>query len=369
MNRAALSTLQRYRHRGRTELAALARWWLSIVREAANDLLRHWAPNQAWRTTLRLGAAGTGQILQEIRNGKLTSVEFQVQPALPARSSVHVLLPQSMILLNRIWLPAAAQSSLERIIELRLERELPLPRAQVQVGWHVEAHSADGKRIRVAIAAIRNSELARVREALRRWQLRALSIRVEMEASRAAFSFAAYDTPSLQHASHVDRWLAASAVVMLLASMGVTIGQWLHERVVVERAIAALRAPAERIAMTRAELTRRRAPLLALQPLQRAASVAEVLATLTPTIASDSWLPQLEIRSNPGNTSLQLTVMTPSAAALLDRLENSPYFERVELRTSSNTGDPFHRDRAELTARWSDGGAPRLPRASGVSQQ
>jgi len=361
-----LATAREVAHRMRAEYTALAGWWLHEMREVGADLSQRLAPSRPHRTTLSLTRT-SGTVLQEWRNGTAKSLEFQRTASgdLPQErndfwpdavdgTAMRVVLPKSSLLVRRAWIPAGAERNLGPVVELQLERELPIPRDQVQVDWRIETHNADRTKIEVAIAAVWRSEIERLHDALSRWKLRAISIAVDLGSERAAFNFSprrAYRSSA--RLASVDRWLLLSAVFLVFAYTVVSGAQWLHERIIVTEALSKTSAPALRVESMRADLEKRGEPVATLQPLMAAASSAEVLSVLTAVVPRDTWLQQLDIRTlTEGSYSIKFIAITPSATALVARLEQSQQFKSVELQSSGAWGVATGRDRAEVSMRW-----------------
>jgi hypothetical protein len=358
---------RRWMQRVREEYTSLSSWWLHEMREAFADLKQRLAPGRPHRTTISLSRTA-GTVVQQWRNGTIKSAEFQRTQTgdLPADRSefwpaattdaatAHVVLPKSAILMRRIWLPANAEHNLTPLVELQLERELPIPRDQVHVDWRIEARNRDRTKIEVVIGIVWRSEIERLVSAMSQWKLRVASIAVDQDGDAPSFNFAPRRTRrSTSRLARVDRLLVISAAIFWLAYAGVIGAQWMRERIVVTEALAEMTAPTLRVEHMRAELDQRRRPMLTLLQLMAAPSSAEVLADLTAAVPRDSWLQQLEIRSLDDNSSLiKLTAITPTATQLVNQLEQSPRFENVALQSAGTMGLGMARDRAELSARW-----------------
>jgi Type IV pilus assembly protein PilM len=348
------------------EYAALADWWLHEVCEAVADLQQRRSPGKPHRTTIYL-APTLSKVEQRWRDGTVRSAEFHSTESgessaewreILAQSAadgapVHVVLSQSGILLRRMRLPAGAEKNLASVIELQLERELPVPRDQVQVDWCIEARNPEQTKLYVLVAAIRRSDIVRLLESVNQWKLRVLSLSVDMGAQRTAFNFAPRRVARVsRRLTRIDRWLMASAAALVVTWAIVVGTQWLRERFVVDAAFKAATVPAQRVEHLRTQLAKRSGPMLELLRLTELPSSAEMLADLTAAIPSDSWLPQLVIQLNDSDSVIKLTAITPAAVSLVERLESAPHIERVELQSSSAAGLAAERDRVELSAQW-----------------
>jgi general secretion pathway protein L len=351
---------------GKEECKSLAAWWMNEMREAFMDLEHRVVPGRPQQTTIVLSTA-SGTVTQRWRDGSTKSSEFQrtVTGDLPAERSecwptpatdtttVDVVLPPSAVLLRRIWLPAAAEKNLAPIAELQLERELPVPRDQIQVDWHIGARSHDGNRVEVMFAVAWRQEIERLVTALQRWNVRIASIAVDLGEGKRAFNFSPrFSRRSTGRLTRIDRLLLMSAM-LLTFTYGLVVGaQWLHERVLVDKVLAGSREPAARVEHMLSTLATRRVPVDSLNRLIAAPSSGELIAELSASVPPDTWLQQLEIRAvDEQRWTIKIAAITPATPALLDHLAHSPRFANVELQ-SSNASEAAGRERAELSASW-----------------
>lgn len=342
----------------RDESELLAHWWLHEIREIAADLEQRWAPGKPQRTTLYLTPT-LGRVEQRWRDSHVQSTEFSRTAGreawvstCPDGTPVHVVLPESEVLIRKIRLPAAAERTIAAVIELQLARDLPVARDQVQVDWRVEARSPDRSKIDVAIALVRRTEIASILDATSEWKLRVLSISVAIETDQSAFNFAPRRTARMTgRLTTIERRLMMSAAALMVLYVALVGVQWLNERSVVGEALAAANIPAQRVEHMRAQLAERSKPIAALSTLMQSPSSATVLSDLTATIPTDTWLPQLAIQILDNSATLTFTAITPAATQLMDGLERAAHIADVTLRSSSNTG-LAERDRVELSARW-----------------
>ena len=363
----SLGWFGRSARRFRQEAASFWGWWWHELREAAADLEQRVSPGRPQHTTVAL-YPNSGAVIRKWRDGKTESAGFQYTPSadLPAdpaqfwpqagtdRSNIRVILPPGTILLRRVWLPEEAERNLMQIIELQLERELPIPRAQVHADWRVEKHDRERERIEVLVAVVRRSEVTRLLDTLGQWNVRVGSIAADLGDGRTAFNFSPRKS---KHAAGgltpIERLLATGAVSLLVVLAGIVTTQWLHERMLVAQELLKTTAPTVRVKHMTAQFEKSRAPLTALQQVMDLPSSAVVLADLTTAVPRESWLQQLEIRnSEDGNCTVRFTAITPGATSLIERLAQSAQFRNVELHSSGASNLTAGHDRAEVSARW-----------------
>jgi len=265
---------------------------------------------------------------------------------------VHVVLPLSAALIRRVWLPAGAERNLAPVIQLQLERELPMARDQVMADWRVVARNHDRTKIEVAIAILWRNELERLVNALHAWKLRIASIGVAMDGA-TAFNFS---PRRARHAAggltRFDRILAIGAAVAMAAYICTIGAQWMYERRVIGEAIAKANEPALRVERMQSQLVRLSRPMTTLAQFMASASSAEVLTDLTSAIPRESWVQQLELRSIETDACLlKVVAITPAATLLVGHLSRLPRFQSVELQSAS-PAQVMGPDRAEIQMTW-----------------
>lgn len=353
------------------ECTALAGWWLHEMQQMLADIQQYLAPGRPHRTTIFLSSTG-GTVVQEWRDGTARSAEFARTasgdlPAAPREfwptpwidgATVHLVLPAASVLIHRVWLPSSAVRNLTPVIQLQLERELPLPCDQVRIDWQIGAHNHDRTRIEVLIAVLRRHELERWIDTLRQWKVRIGSVGVTVGGATAC-NFSPNDARrTAASMTRVDRRLIIGAGVSLLLFLGVTAGQWMQERKVVAAAIAKASEPAARVELMRSRLDTLQAPMTKLIELIQSTSSAQVLADLTAAIPRDTWVQQLDLRSTDRDACLiNMVVVTPAATLLADHLSHTPHFSSVELQ-SAGLAQTIGSDLAEIQTVWRKSPAP-----------
>jgi hypothetical protein len=344
---------------------ALFAWWLHEMHEVVADLGERLAPGRPYRTMITFDE-NVGNVVQSWRNGTSRAAQFsrtadgdwprdrrEFWPETTSEHpAVHVLLRPSAILMRRLRLPAGAAGDLMPIVELQLERELPLARDQVHVDWRVE--SRDREHIEVTIVIVRRAELESMHELMDRWRLRVLTIGVAASDTPGAFDLGRQRKRRFGVAlARVDKLMALSAATLLIAYACVTGAQWLHERMVVEEELAGIREAASRVERLLTELQERSRPVAQLEQLMGGESGAHILAMLSSALPADSWLPELDIRcADDGTCSIKAIAITPVATRLLDGLQKLPSLAGTQLHSSHAAQADSGRDRVEISAQW-----------------
>ena len=82
-------------------------------------------------------------------------------------------------------------------------------------------------------------------------------------------------------------------------------------------------------------------------------NAAAALTDLTTLVPGDSWLYQLEFRTQDSHSAqVKFNGFAPNGAALVQLLEQSPQFEKAELRSSHAVGTTSNKDRVEVSVAW-----------------
>jgi hypothetical protein len=346
---------------------SVVHWWTQELREIWISMVRKIAPSRATRITIALAQNG-GHVDTMSPDGKSTTVAFSndVSGSLPSdresfwpnpgkqRTRATVLLPDSSVLIRELVLPKGVQNNLARVIDLQLERELPLPRDQLCVDWQVASRDAGASRINVLVAVARRSYLESIRSTLQGWQLELLGINSVHATTGVRFEFLKRRlTRSVAGFSSVDRRLSLIAVGLLAAFALIVGGQWWYERHSVNPIVAAEHATAKTILELRTNLNRQAEPLAALRIIMQGPTTAEIVTGLTSALPQDAWLQRLQLQNRIGKPiELKFTAITPDANALVDHLHSESQLAQTKLISSTSTGTANPKERAEIVTQW-----------------
>ena len=223
-----------------------------------------------------------------------------------------VLAPEDTLSFE-LLIPHALGRDLDKVIALRLERELPLARDQFGVDYHVREHLSGTGKIRVQVLVAHRSHLDQLRELAQRWNLRATRIAALSDAGafvgdflRNPFRF------RMMRLTLLERRL--SALVLVLACMlgALTAGQWVYERIVVGAQLRRVDAQAQVASHLTEQLNRESAPARDLLRIMRVPDASDVLAALTRTVPPYAWVYQLTVDApTSGGASIRMGAFAP----------------------------------------------------------
>lgn len=347
------------------ELAAFAAWWVHELREIWLFLAEKVSPARASRFLLQLEE--NGGVLRPLRADGAASAErrfeFDQGRALPTLSQlwpeeaqrsarVFVALPPSKVLICSLRLPPVGNQDLPGIVELQLERELPLPRELLYVDWQAEPRRA-GQPRRVEVAITKRVDVDRLLADIQSWGWQVAGVGIAAGRDVPRFNLLPPRSHRLDFRMGKQDWRLTRVAIALSGIYLLTIGgQWWYERTSLAARLQDARAQVAKIEQQRSAIAERSKPVLALRELMTTPSGGQVLSDMTAAVPADSWVYEIEIRTPArADSSVKLEAYSPSAAALVDALERSPGFEQVQLVRTASAGVATGKDRVELTAR------------------
>jgi len=327
------------------EVAALVTWWLRELHEIAESLAERLLPG--W----------VKPVLVRVESGSIVEVgtDFPLEEdASRAGARAILLLSSSQVLTHEITLPLAAERELDAAIDLHLERELPLPRAQACIHWRVVSRDRANRRLRVRVHVAHRPQVEKFGESIAARGLRLSRVAV----GTGPGDFEGNLLPQRPRAhplriTRLDRRLAIVCVALGVVACGVVAAQWIFERARVNAELVRVSAQAERARALARNLSRGSAGPDALIALMARPDAVDVLGTLTSDIPSDTWMYELEIKASaaPGY-QVKLGGYAPAATMFVDALEKRPKFAGVRLVSAASAGIGTARDRLTVTARY-----------------
>lgn len=360
MTRLATQVAQFVRQFGKG-LGAFSRWWTNEVRETWNDVAERLAPQNAQRFDVRMDQ--DGGVITKLDSdstvqhrfslggdGQLPALQEFWTGAIPANARVHIVLAESSVLICDLRLPPARAKDLPGIIALQLERESPLPTGQIYFDWKTQSQSVDRSKI-VSVAISRAAVVDGLCSAIASWGWTVTGVGVA-GADRLRFNLMPARTRVFDFSvGRRERVMSACAAALCALWCVTVVAQWWFERTSLAEPLQQAQTQTAQVRARQAALDKLGKPVAALSALMRTRSAADALATLSSTIPANTWVYQAEINAGAGGLpQISIEAYAPAAAGLLDSLQSSKQFERVNLVEAVSTGVGMGIERVELVA-------------------
>lgn len=294
----------------------------------------------------RPSAVGTGP-------GSLLS-----RPAEVARHRVVALLPPGELLRRRLWLPAAAERDLQRLLAFELERQSPLPAEEVSFTHRLLARDRQARRIEVELLIARRTAIERVRAACRVLGLAPDEIREKDEAVPLAGAGGFTLQRSRAAGGRLWRWSSLSlALLVVLLGLALLAVEAARDRAEIGRLaeqLERLRGEALAAGELRRDLEAAEERLALLDARRRSVASIALLAEVALTLPDDTWLFELEREPE----TLRLRGYAPAAAALIERLEGAPLLTNVQFAAPVTQAPRGQGERFDFRAEIAGGQGP-----------
>lgn len=333
----------------REEATAFVSWWLHELRDCAAAFLARVVPGFARPIVVELD----GDAATVIAGAERTPLACPESPPEHVARAVLVLRERD-VLVHELVLPAAVERDLDSVVDLQLERELPMRREHLCVYSQILRRDREHQRITIRVIAVHRQRIEGVQRRAVEHGLRPVRIGVALRGGELCGDLLPRRArPDRLRVTPLDRRLAITAGALTVLCCGVIAGQWIYERVQVNKELARVQALAREADRTARELGRQSASGTALIALVSKADALDVLSALTTSVPTDSWAYEIEVAPGQGDVlQVKLDGFAPTAATLVNVLERAPEIERVRLVSSASAGIGTGKDRLKLTARW-----------------
>jgi hypothetical protein len=345
-------------------------WWVDELRTTLASLLELLRIRDSTRLVLYI--EGERLTIRQVRGpnsrelGILTrDAEGRWPMTLPAGDSTQeplpvtgspmtVVLPAGDVLVKELVLPAVAEKRLDQVLAIQAVREFPLATMQLYLDHRVVRRIRATKQIVVHFRAAKRTQI----DELSRW---ALSVGGRL--NRVCYQAASGEIcgnflpraswRSVARFSTTERSLAACAIFLLLATVGVVGAQWLFERHQVNAELVKIRVHAQQVRAMWKEIEAQSAPPAYLAKLMSVPDAATVVGGLPDSLPMDTWASQIEIRApSPSPATINLIAIAPAATRLVDELARNTHFKHVHLVYAASDNFFNHGDRVQLSAEW-----------------
>lgn len=260
-------------------------------------------------------------------------------------------LGRGQALRRQVELPAAARESLRETLGYELDRITPLPAEELYFDHRLLGLDESGQMLRIELAAAERRKVDAARRTLEGWGLAVERVGLDPGTGDAAMVF---DLGAPDPGSGHDRGSRRAAVLLSSLAVALLVASAVLPLAGKRADAEALGASAERGRRAVAELERIRLETegivakASFVPGRKAARPAavEILLEVTRVVPDGSWLSQLRI-SGP---ELRIAGFSPTASALLERVEASPLFQAARFQSPTTRDAQAAVERFEILA-------------------
>jgi len=338
----------------------LALWWWGEMREIGGQLMRLLPSRKSPQVFVRVADAAMSVECREANQWKVVGTVPRLAdgswpaeiPGLPKEwmgARAVLMVPESELFYCEFELPTAAERQLGAVLQLQLERTLPLPLAQVLYDRQVVRR--DRERLTVRVAVAHRERIEQLRDAVARWPIALVGAGVVNEQGAPLFNFFRKRRDPL-------RWRPTGQDMLLMrtAAAGVGVmalvvgGLWLRERYVVNDGSAELHAQAAKLEAERETLVTTAKPLQAMQAIAGTRDAPAVLAALSSSMPQGAWFTHIDIVAHVESPGvLKLTGPVTSREEALTALRAIPGVRNLKAISAFN-GEIVGPETVEFTA-------------------
>jgi hypothetical protein len=344
------------------DAADLFTWWRGELRDLRQWLLGMLPSRRSPELLVRVGSEAA--TLERLEGGEWKTIGTvpvgadgawpAELPGLPAElrgARTALVFPAADFYFDEIELPLAAESHLQAVLRLQLERRLPMALDALLTGHVVVARDKRRERLRVRVAVAHRERIEKLRASAVGWGVAPVRAGIDGDDGTMQFDLLRRRRDPMRWTpSALDRRMlmvagAAAAALLMLVGM-----QWWRERAVVDEQTAELRAHALKLEMQRVALTARASPLVALRAVAAVPAAPEVLAKLSGGVPSTAWFTRVDLAlplEGPGTIKLMGSATTQDE--ITTALRAIPGVSNVRA-TSAYSGELMGRERVEITA-------------------
>ena len=325
----------------REQCAGLFTWWVRELRDTGEAVLARILPGLASRTVVHL------------KGSPFDAQPVEVLPELQSGTRIVLALDPKQVLTFDVTVPSVVERDLRSAMGLYLERELPISTDRVHLDMRVKRRDRTSRTIMAELVLVHRSLVERVCRPLSDAGLRIVRVGVQRDGEVIGNLLPRRTRLEQLRMTDLDRRLAAAAAV-LAAAVAVVIGaQWAFERYQIAKELSRVQAAAATARALALRYERESRPIADLAELMARPDASDVLTALTKRIPDPSWLYEVEVLPQPGDTMhVKMGGFVPTATVFTDMLAKETEFQDVRLLSASSAGLGSGKDRVQLTARW-----------------
>ncbi|MGH6891710.1 MAG: PilN domain-containing protein [Dongiaceae bacterium] len=339
-------------------------WWFGELAACVPDRLRRLFRRESAVLELASGDGDLGLALRQdgrrrhlgvIRRGTATEPRRELARLLRGVSlqdvDIVMNLPADRVLERRVSLPLAAAENLREVLAFEMDRHTPFKADEVAFDYRIIGTDAEAKRINVDLAVAPRALLEQAARVAASLGLAMDRIGIAGTDSQAGRSYNFLPNGGTTGRSMAQRRLSIALAVLaaILAAIAVYLPLYIkqtnlaeHEARLAEARAAAL--DADRL-KTRLAASLEHNRFLIDRRLSMPAATA-LLAEVTRLLPDDTWLVQMRWQGD----KLVLAGFSPSAAALIAGLEDSPILADVRFGSPVTVDPRVGRERFNISA-------------------
>ncbi|WPO98446.1 type II secretion system protein GspL [Pseudomonas sp. HR96] len=326
---------------------------ISNLRQQADSLRQRWGHSAPRRWLYAWCAELVGLLPGAVRARMAPGPARQrlvwpLPPGVDSTRPATLLLPASLVLVQRLELPAAAAGNLHAVVGFEIDRYTPFTAEQVH--YAVRLLERDATRARVLLVAIGRERLSAILEHCQGLGLQVHSLRALDESGQLLpGELLALERRSAGAATRLLRAAMVLALALLIALLASLLEQ---RQVAVEQMsaqVAEQRRQVAQLQTVRRELTDSRDAAGYLSRLKAAMpTTSQLLGELTECLGDDSWLEQLQVRDS---GELSVAGQSRHASALLNHARGCAHLQAVQFQGVIQPDGQTGNDRFALVAR------------------
>ena len=263
------------------------------------------------------------------------------------RRPVALRFPARQSLTRTVDLPQAAAGNLRDILAFELSRHTPFRPSQVHYGYEIVETDAANKRLKVRLTVV---PVVAVDESLKRLADAGVAVDRLIVEDDSGVAQAAIDVRAAEQKvsatatmRRVNIGLAILCAVLACAAVAVPLMKYDAAERDLKAQVASVRAEAMKAADLREDLRTHVARASTVNDLKRARpTMTKIVDALSRLLPDDTWISRLDVKGD----DVQIQGNSPQAAALIERLEQSPLFTDVTfkspVRREDGGGERFH---------------------------
>lgn len=263
--------------------------------------------------------------------------------------SRDLLISEADVLRTEIVMPLAAEANLRQALAYEMNRHTPFQAEEVFYCWNILSRDREAGQLHFELFVTPRPPLQAQLEILKRLSLAPAGIDIEGPAGLLGINLLPH---AMRHrvVNQQSRlnWLMAAATVILLIFV-MTQSLWLREHQIqnVETAIEEVRAEAMAVQQIRKQIddASEAAGFLQGRKIQNGYKV-ELIAELTRILPQDTYLDRLSVHAE----TTQMQGKSDNAQALIELINNSPYFENASFRGPTRLDNRSGKEIFDLSA-------------------